>query len=150
MFQLPPPVVFRYDGNIFKTDMGTVPLKMELFATISNGRVYNQWTVVIACCCGNSTIFTGKVKIRWKWSCFEGGIRCDFLFCRYVLTFFQKHQLLSLTFSFISKINYKNELTAIIANFIFQGFINRSNHQHIFWKMLLIKCRKNSCEGVLF
>ena len=37
--------------------------KMELFATIGNGRVYNQWTVVFACCCGNSTIFRGKIKI---------------------------------------------------------------------------------------
>ena len=34
--------------------------------------------------------------------------------------------------------------TGIIVDFIFQGFINRSNHQHMFWKMLLIKCRKNS------
>ena len=24
--------------------------KMELFATIGNDRVYNQWTVVFACC----------------------------------------------------------------------------------------------------
>ena len=40
--------------------------------------------------------------------------------------------------------------TGIIANFIFQCYINRSNHQHIFWKMLLTKCRKNICEGVLF
>ena len=40
--------------------------------------------------------------------------------------------------------------TGIIINFIFQGFINRSNHQHMFWKMLSIKCRKNSCEGVPF
>ena len=27
--------------------------KMELFSTIGNGRVYNQWTIVFACCCGN-------------------------------------------------------------------------------------------------
>ena len=40
--------------------------------------------------------------------------------------------------------------TGIIAYFIFWNFINRNNHQDIFWKMLLIKCRKNNCEGVLF
>ena len=34
--------------------------------------------------------------------------------------------------------------TGIIIDFIFRDFINRSNHQHMFWKMLLIKCRKNS------
>ena len=39
--------------------------------------------------------------------------------------------------------------TGIITDFIFWGFVNRSNHQHMFWKMLLIKCRKNICEGVL-
>ena len=38
--------------------------------------------------------------------------------------------------------------TGIIVNFILRIFINRSKHQHIFWKMLLRKCRKNSCEGV--
>ena len=48
-------------------------------------------------------------------------------------TFFQKYQLLavSLTFCFISKSNYKMK-TGIIANFIFWGFINRSNPQHMF------------------
>ena len=130
-----------------ETDPGT----MELFATIGNGTVYKQWTIVFACCCGNSTIFTGKIKIRWKWPCFEGGIRYDFLFCRHVFTFFQKHQLLSvsLTFCFISKSNYKNE-NWYHCQFHLRGFINRSNHQHMFWKMLLIitKYRKNSCEGV--
>ena len=38
----------------------------------------------------------------------------------------------------------------IISDFIFQGFINTSNHQHMLLKMLLIQCMKNSCEGVLF
>ena len=37
--------------------------KMELFARIGNDKVYNQWAVVIACCCGNLAIFTGKIKI---------------------------------------------------------------------------------------
>ena len=37
--------------------------KVELFATIGNGGAYNQWTVVFACCCGNSTISTAKIKI---------------------------------------------------------------------------------------
>ena len=51
-------------GNIFKRgSKNSATFKMELFATIGNGRVYNQWTVVFACCCGNSTILTGKIKI---------------------------------------------------------------------------------------
>ena len=50
--------------NIFKDgSRNSATFKMELFATIGNGRVYNQWTVVFACCCGNSTIFTDKIKI---------------------------------------------------------------------------------------
>ena len=84
--------------------------KMNLFAKTVNSRAYNQWTV-IACCCGNSTIFSGEIKIRWKWPCLEFGVRYTVLFCRHVFTFFRKCQLLSvsLTLCFISKINYKNE-----------------------------------------
>ena len=82
-------------GNIFKDrSRNLATFKMELFATVGNGRVYNQWTVVFACCCGNSTIFTGKIKIGWKWSCLEGGIRYDFLICRHVFAFFRKRQFL--------------------------------------------------------
>ena len=124
---------------------------MELLTTIGDGSVYNQWA--FTCCCGNSTVFTGKIKIRWKWPCIKGGIKYDFLFCRHVSTFFQKRQLLpvSLTFCVISKINYKTKMkTGITADFIFWGFINRGKHSRMFWKMLLIKCRKNSCAGVLF
>ena len=85
--------------------------KMELFATIGNGTAYNQWTVVFACWCGNSTIFKGKTKIGWNWPFLEGGIRYAFLFCRHVFMIFRKRQLLSvsLTLCFISKINYNNE-----------------------------------------
>ena len=55
-------------GQIFKDiSRSSVTFKMELFARISNGRVYNQWTVVFACCCGNSNIFTGKVKIQIRY-----------------------------------------------------------------------------------
>ena len=51
-------------GNIFKDpSRNSATFKMKLFATIGNGRVYNQWTVVFACCCRNLTIFTGKIKI---------------------------------------------------------------------------------------
>ena len=103
-------VVFMY-GSIFKDrSKNSAIFKMELFLTIGNGRVYNKWTVVFACYSVNSIIFTGKIKIGWKWPCLEGGIRYDFLFCRPVFTFFWKPQLLSvlLTFCFISKINYKN------------------------------------------
>ena len=35
---------------------------MEIFATIGNGRVKNQWTVVFTCCCGNLTIFICKIE----------------------------------------------------------------------------------------
>ena len=98
--------------NIVKDgSRNSAPFKMELFATICNDRVYNQWMVVFACCCGNSTIFTDKIKMEWKWSCLEGGIRYNFLFSRHVFTFLWKRQSLSvlLTFCFILNINYKNE-----------------------------------------
>ena len=104
-------LVFMH-GDVFKDRSRiSVTFEMELFVIIGNGRIYNQWTVVFAFCCGNSTIFTGKIKIRWKWPCLEGGIRHDFLFCGHVFTSFRKCQLLSvsLTFCFILKINYKCE-----------------------------------------
>ena len=56
-------------------------------------------------------ISRGYAQNRMKMSMPEGSIRHTFLFCRHVFTFFRKCQLLSisLTFCFISKINYKNE-----------------------------------------
>ena len=104
-------------GKVFKErSRNSAIFKMELFATTDNGRAYNQRTVVFACCCGNSTIFTSKNKIRWKWACLKGGIRHNFLFCRHDFTFFLKIPItfitiitFSLTFHFISKMNYKNE-----------------------------------------
>ena len=50
-------------GKVFKDESkNSAILKMELFATIGNGRAYNEWAV-FACCCSNSTIFKGKIKI---------------------------------------------------------------------------------------
>ena len=142
-------LVFVHDNTFKDGSRNSAPFKIELFETIGNGRVYIQWTVVFAYYCNNLIIFTAKIKTGWKWPCLEGSIRYDFLFCRHVFTFFWKCQLLSvsLTFCFISKITKKK--TGIIVDFIFRGFINRSKHQHMFWKKLLIKCKKNSCERVL-
>ena len=68
-------------GDIFKDGYrNSTTFKMELFATISNGRAYNQWAVVFACCYGNLTIFRGKIKIKLKWPCTEGRIRYYFLY----------------------------------------------------------------------
>ena len=51
-------------GYILKEgSRNSATFKMELLATVGNGRVFNQWKVVFACCCGNSTIFKGKIKI---------------------------------------------------------------------------------------
>ena len=51
-------------GDVFQDGpRNSATFKMELFATIDNGRVYNQWTVAFTCCCGNSTIFAGKIEI---------------------------------------------------------------------------------------
>ena len=82
-------------GDIFKDwSRNSATFKMELFATVGNDRVYNQWTVVFACWCGNLTSFLGEIKIGWKESCLEGSIRYDFLFCRPVFIFFRKCQFL--------------------------------------------------------
>ena len=57
-------VVFVHN-DIFKNgSRNSATYKMELFVITGNGRVYNQWTVLLACCCGNSSIFTGKIKIE--------------------------------------------------------------------------------------
>ena len=50
-------------GGVFKDrSRNSAIFKIELFATIGNGRVYNQWIVVFAYGCSNLTIFTGKIK----------------------------------------------------------------------------------------
>ena len=132
-------------GDVFKKgSRNSTTFKMELFATMGNGRFYNQWIGIFACCCSISTIFIGKIKTRWKWPCLEGGIRYNFWFCRHVFTFFSKT---SITFCFTNIVWFWKLITimktGIIVDFIFQGFANRNNHHHMFWKMLLIKCRKN-------
>ena len=54
-------------GNVFKNgSMNSATFKMELFATIDNGRACNQWTVAFGCCCGTSTMFSGKIKFTQK------------------------------------------------------------------------------------
>ena len=98
--------------DVFKDrSRNSATFKMELFAKIRNDSVYNQWLVVFACCCNNLTIFTGKIKIGWKWSCYLQ--TCFYIFSkiRQVFPFFRKRQLLSasLTFCFISKTISKNE-----------------------------------------
>ena len=50
-------------GDVFKgVSRNSATLKIELFATIGNGRVYNQRKVVFTCFCSNSTIFIGNIK----------------------------------------------------------------------------------------
>ena len=101
--------------------------------------VFKDWS----CCCANSTIFTGKNGYALKAASDTISYFVDMF-----LHFFRKCQLLSvsLTFCFISKINYKNE------NWYHCWFhlINRSNHQHMSWNMLLIKCRKKMWRSSFF
>ena len=53
------------NGNVFKDgSRNSATFKMELFAAIGNGRVCNHGQLLFACCCGNLTIFTGKIKVR--------------------------------------------------------------------------------------
>ena len=56
-------LVFMHDIVFKDRSTKSATFKMELFATIGNGSVYNQWAVVFACWCGNPTIVTGKTKI---------------------------------------------------------------------------------------
>ena len=96
-----------------KADLAT--FRMELFATIGSGRVYNQWTVVFACCCGNTTI----------------------------ITFFWKRQLLSVHYHSVSFRKFITKMkTGTIVDFIFRGFINRSNRQRMFWKISVNKMQE--------
>ena len=51
-------------GNIFRDrSQNSASFKMKSSLQLSNGKVYNQWTVVLAFCCSNLTIFTCKIKI---------------------------------------------------------------------------------------
>ena len=144
-------LVFEH-GNVFKErSQNSATFKIELFVIIGNGRVYNQWTVVSACCWGNSTIFTSKIKIRWKWSCLEGGIRSNFLFCRYLFTFFRKYQLLSvsLPFCFILKINFKNGNWYHCQIHLLKFYQQKQPSTNAL-KNVVNKTQKFSCEVVLF
>ena len=87
---------------------------------------------------------SGKFKIRWKWSCLEVGCRDTLLFCRHVFTFSWQHELLSvlLTFCFNPNINCKTENWYCCPFHLPRFFLLTE-------AMLLIKYRKNSCEGVL-
>ena len=70
-------------------DLQTLLHLRENFLQLCNGKVYNQWTVILVCCYGNLTFFTCKIKIGWKWPCLESGMRYDFLFCRCFYIFFE-------------------------------------------------------------
>ena len=131
-------------SEVFKGESrNSAIFKMELFAAIGNCGACNQWSL-FACCYGNSTSFNGKIKIGWKWLHLECGIRYIFLFYRHTFTFFFEninyflfHQH-SVSFQrLITKMK-----TGIIVDFIFQGFINRSNHQHMFRKNVVNKMQE--------
>ena len=130
-----------------KTDLAT--FRMELFVTIGNGRVYNQWTVLFACCCCNATIIAGRIKIGWKWPWLEGGIRYDFLFCRNIflktpITFCSSNFL----FHFENLLQKWKLVPLSISSsevLLTEATINICSE-----KFLLIECSKNSCNGVIF
>ena len=129
-------------GDVFKDgSKNSCTFKMELFATISNARVYNQWTVVFACCCGKSTIFTGKIKIGWK------SLKVSFvdMFLHFFenANYFMFHQHYVLFRKLITNIK-----TDIIVDFIFRVLLTEATI-HMFWKML-IKCRETVVRKFFF
>ena len=128
-------------GDVFKDgSRNSTKFNMELSATIGNGRAYKQLTVVFACCCSNSTIFACKIKIGWKWSCLEDGIRFIFLFVGMFLHIFENsNSFLSYYHPFSFRKLIAKMKTGIIIDFVFRGFINRSNQQDMFWKIMCIK-----------
>ena len=98
------------------TDSGTLPhlrgsSLQQLVAVESSKELHLMCLrpigVIFASCCGNSNIFSGKIKIGWKWPWLEGGL--GYFFVLETFHFFENVNYVSLTFCFISKINYKNE-----------------------------------------
>ena len=137
-------IVFVHD-NIFKyRTKNSATFKMELVAKIGNGRAYNQWKVVFVCCCGNSPSLKAKLKLDEN----EHGLKvASYMISCFVdmfLHFFEMSVTFCFTYVLFRFKNYlrKWKLVYIIVSSIFWGLINKSNHQHMFWKMLLIKCRK--------
>ena len=57
------PDQFLCMAKFSETDLKTLLHLRWSSLQLGNGKVYNQWTVVLACCCGNLTIFTCKIKI---------------------------------------------------------------------------------------
>ena len=139
-------------GKVFKDGSNSFAIfKMEPFATIGNGRAYN-WCTEFACCCNNLIIFTGKIKIRCKWSYLEGNIRYTFLFCRHAFTFFWKcwSFSVSLTLCFISKINYKNENRYHCWLHLSRFYNQKQLSTYVLKNVVNKMRRKHICEGVLF
>ena len=57
-------LVFMHGGVFKGGSRNSAKFQMELFGAIGNDRAYNQWAVLCACFCDNSSIFAGKIKIR--------------------------------------------------------------------------------------
>ena len=135
-----------------KTDLGTLPhLRWSFLLQLVMGVFTTNGHLHVAAVTQPS--LQAKLKSDENGHALKAVSNMISYFVGMFLLFFQKRQLLpvSLTFCVISKINYKTKMkTGITADFIFWGFINRGKHSRMFWKMLLIKCRKNSCAGVLF
>ena len=132
--------LFFVHGNVFKDgSRNSATFKMELLATIGNGRVYNQWTVIFAYCCSNSTIFTSKIKIGWKWPCLETASDTISWFVDMFYIFLKTAISVLLKFCFISNINYKNE-TWYHCQFHLLGFLftegNINTSTSIFEKLI--------------
>ena len=82
------------------TDSGTLPhlrgsSLQQLVAVESSKELHLMCLrpigVIFASCCGNSNIFSGKIKIGWKWPWLEGGL--GYFFCFGDVSFFRKRQL---------------------------------------------------------
>ena len=120
-------------GDVFKDGSRiSATFKMELFSKIGNVRVYSQCTVALASV--TQPFLQAKLRLDRNDHALKAAFfNCDFLFLQ---IFENENYFVSLTFCFISKINYKNEnwyyCSGIIVDFIFRGFIIRNNHQHMF------------------
>ena len=83
-------------GNVFKgRSRNSVIIKMELFATIGNGRPYSQWTIVFVCCCVTQTSLPAKFKLDENGHALKAASDTISCFVDMFFTFFQKCQLLS-------------------------------------------------------
>ena len=135
-------------GDVFKDGYRTsVTFKIELFPAVGNGKSYKQLTVAFAFCCVKSTVFTCEIKIGWNDHALKTA--SDTISCLVDAFIISKTPIpfcfTNILFHFENVLQKWKLVTLSITS---SWVLVTEATSKMFWKFLLIKCSKNSWEGV--